>query len=437
MIRRSIAPRAGVAQQLAREGMLWQFDTPEEAATEPSPDKVAASYWPDNAYYEFTSEQIDALEAATEELWSMCLVAAEYLLTHETDASLALPPGSLSRIRRSWDASQRGIYARFDLCWSPAGPKMLEINGDTPTMLIESAVSQWSWHETNFPHLDQFNSIHERLVAGWSKFVPAAVSHSRGGSHRQGDGEIAFCGILDLVEEAATLAYLADTAEQAGLRTRLFDLRDLGVQAGRFVDNVGTPLGTVFKLYPWEDMLTEPFGPLADRGGVTWIEPMWRSLLSTKAVLPALWTCFPDHPLLLPAYRHGPGPLSEWVAKPFFGREGEGIRVHADGADWTHHRPDQPHDGAPTIGGEPVVFQQWCPLPNFDGNRPVIGSWVIDGHPAGIGIRETDGPITDSGARFIPHVIDTPAPSDAQRQHWLAEDGALMDSSPVHPASTE
>lgn len=35
----------------------------------------------------------------------------------------------------------------------------------------------------------------------------------------------------------------------------------------------------------------------------------------------------------------------------------------------------------------------------------MIGSWLVDGEPAGIGIRE-DGLITGNTARFVPHVID-------------------------------
>jgi glutathionylspermidine synthase len=34
----------------------------------------------------------------------------------------------------------------------------------------------------------------------------------------------------------------------------------------------------------------------------------------------------------------------------------------------------------------------------------VLGAWIVDGEPAGMGIRE-DGPITGNTARFIPHII--------------------------------
>ncbi len=45
-------------------------------------------------------------------------------------------------------------------------------------------------------------------------------------------------------------------------------------------------------------------------------------------------------------------------------------------------------------------------LPSFDGNYPVIGSWVIGGVAAGIGIRETSHLITDNFSRFVPHAFN-------------------------------
>jgi glutathionylspermidine synthase len=35
----------------------------------------------------------------------------------------------------------------------------------------------------------------------------------------------------------------------------------------------------------------------------------------------------------------------------------------------------------------------------------VIGSWVIDGEAAGMGIRESDGPVTNNTSRFVPHLF--------------------------------
>ena len=50
------------------------------------------------------------------------------------------------------------------------------------------------------------------------------------------------------------------------------------------------------------------------------------------------------------------------------------------------------------------------PVRDFDGEFPVIGSWVIGHEPggmaAGIGIRESDTPITDNFSQFVPHLLE-------------------------------
>jgi glutathionylspermidine synthase len=44
-------------------------------------------------------------------------------------------------------------------------------------------------------------------------------------------------------------------------------------------------------------------------------------------------------------------------------------------------------------------------LAQADGKTAVLGSWLIDGEPAGMGIRESDGPITNNTSRFVPHLF--------------------------------
>ena len=98
---------------------------------------------------------------------------------------------------------------------------------------------------------------------------------------------------------------------------------------------------------------------------------------------------------LLPAHLDGPRDLAGttgYVAKPLLGREGAGVTVHEKGA------PAEVRD-------EPCCYQQLAPLPTFDGNHVVLGAWVVEDEPAGLGIRESSGLITDEYARFLPHVI--------------------------------
>ena len=107
------------------------------------------------------------------------------------------------------------------------------------------------------------------------------------------------------------------------------------------------------------------------RSGTQWIEPIWKMLWSNKALLAVLWEMYPDHPLLLPASLDLPPKGVPYITKPLLGREGLGVQFYEAG--------EQPR---PT--GEPIVYQAKASMAKADGVTAVIGSWVIDGVPAGM-----------------------------------------------------
>jgi len=43
----------------------------------------------------------------------------------------------------------------------------------------------------------------------------------------------------------------------------------------------------------------------------------------------------------------------------------------------------------------------------------VLGVWMVDGEPAGLGVREGDGLITDNLSRFVPHLIELDGSGDS------------------------
>jgi len=404
MWRHAIKPRPHWKHRVVEQGLVFPMTD--------LPDGSQRPYWNESAWYEVTMDEVLHLERVTDELYAMCRHAASVMATGDrfSDAQLGLAPGTLALVRQSLQREDLSVYARFDLAWDGDEPKMLEINGDTPTGLVESAVIQWNWLEDVFPDADQWNSVHDRLVKWWTEHdVPGNEAHFfNSGAETSG-------------EEAMTVAYLRDTAAIAGLATYGHEIEDIGWDATQraFVDWGGRPIRTAFKLYPWEDMLDDEFGRYLLAGvettPVRWIEPAWKTMLSTKAILPVLWELYPDHPNLLPAYFGHPGDLLEWVAKPLHGREGSNIVIHTV-AEPEDHVHDGPYDTST------MVYQQWHPLPSYDGNRAVIGSWVVDGVAAGMMVRESDGPITDYYARFVPHAIGTSPRPDAETvQQWLEE----------------
>lgn len=379
-------------------------------ATTPS-SSGSTPYWDESACYELTLAEVEHLERVTEELHELCLEAAHHLASGAL-GTLGLPAGALELARENLLSRPPSLYGRFDFSWDGTGePTLLEYNADTPTGLLEAAVVQWNWLQDTRPDRDQWNSLHERLIAAW-----------RAMEHRLAPGAVHFASHPDDAsgEETMTVAYLLDTAQQAGLRTVGMSIADIGWETERacFVDLAGEPIRTCFKLYPWEDMLAEDFGRHVEAiprsaYATRWLEPPWKVLLSNKALLAALWQLNPGHPNLVPAYLHGPRELTDWVAKPLHGREGASIRVHAAGQDTATPGP---------YGAEGYVYQQWAPLADFDGNRPVLGSWIVGSQAAGLGIRESDGPITDDLARFVPHYLDAAVPDAAQQAAWLAQE---------------
>ena len=178
-------------------------------------------------------------------------------------------------------------------------------------------------------------------------------------------------------------------------------IEDIGLgESGDFTDLLDQPLHTLFKLYPWEFMQREEFAPHIHNAQVNWLEPMWKSILSNKALMPMLWKMFPNHPNLLPAWFEDELHLaceSKIVKKPIFSREGANISVIQQGNTLLH--ADGPY------GEEGYIYQAWHPLPQFADNYTLIGSWLVNDQPAGISIREDKQAITQDLSRYLPHII--------------------------------
>ena len=198
------------------------------------------------------------------------------------------------------------------------------------------------------------------------------------------------------------MRYFEDCAKQAGLEPSFVYTEDIGLTADhKFVDPDNYLIGALFKLYPWEDILRADYADFLVESGTRFIEPAWKSILSNKGVLPLLWQFFEGHPNLLPAYFED-DPKAEKlggnsVKKPIYSREGANVEIMVEG---------EPRFARPgPYGEEGAIIQAYQPLPVFEGNHVMIGSWVVGNDPAGIGIREDKTPITHDDARFIPHVI--------------------------------
>jgi glutathionylspermidine synthase len=377
MQRLTITPRERWPQIVESQGL--QFHTAAE-------DDQSVPYWDESAYYRFSSREIDELERASYILNDLCLKAVSHVVANNLFDSFHIPPAFTDYVRASWDKDEQTIVGRFDLVYDGVhSPRLLEYNADTPTALLEAAVVQWYWLKDQFPRLDQFNSIHERLIEAWARLK------------KKTQDRWYFTALGGHLEDYLTVNYLRDTAMQAGLDTSYIDIEKIGWNRRRemFVDLAERPMRHVFKLYPWEWMISEHFGPHLLQGTTTWLEPPWKMILSNKAILVILYQLFPECPYLLPAAWQPFGP--RYVRKPILGREGANVTLVCDG------KPTLETGGA--YADVPAIYQEFYSLPNFDQNYPVIGSWMVNGYACGIGIREDQKLITQNTSRFVPHVI--------------------------------
>ncbi|HEX9586903.1 MAG TPA: glutathionylspermidine synthase family protein [Bradyrhizobium sp.] len=354
-------------------------------------------YWDERAYYAFSLDEIeDQIEAPSGEIDAMCLELVSNAVDDEDYLRrLKIPETFWPLISESWHRDEGSLYGRLDLSFDGRGPaKLLEYNADTPTSIFEAAVFQWTWLEQAIErriipgHADQFNSIHECLIDAWKKVGAGRHVH--------------LAGTTENAEDAGTLAYLEDTARQAGLATTLIDIEDIGLRDdGSFADLDDRPIELVFKLYPWEWMFHDAFGARLADAPTRWIEPPWKAILSNKGILPLLWEMFPDHPNLLPAFFEDDPNAAElgasFVRKPLYSREGANVALISEGV--TVVEQQGPY------GAEGFIRQAFAPLPNFSQQYPVLGSWLIDHTPCGLSIREDENPITGNTSRFLPHAI--------------------------------
>jgi glutathionylspermidine synthase len=354
-------------------------------------------YWDETAYYCFTLRQIeDDLEQPAEAIEDLCFEFLNRAVADETVfRRLRIPETYWDYIASSWRNREKDLIGRFDFSYDGTGPaKLLEYNADTPTTLYEASAFQWEWLENNIElgliadSADQFNLLHEFLLAAFAKFGI--------------DGPLHLACLKHIDDDRDTVEYLEELAKEAGLETVFLSMDEIGVDPqGRFTDLDDRIIDSLFKLYPWEWLMEETFGQFMPGSGTRFIEPPWKGVLSNKGLLPLLWESFEGHPNLLPSYFENDPRAADlgnsYVRKPLLSRRGANIEIVRDGD--IVALKDGPY------GEEGYIVQAFHPLPDFDGRRTVIGCWMVAGDAAALGIREDNGLVTTKDAVFMPHII--------------------------------
>ena len=119
---------------IIEEGLTYSVDGPHDTD----------HYWNEYAAYIFSPQEMDSVRAQAEEMHRMCLETVEYIASGAF-GTLGLPQAAFNLAVESWNRRDADFYGRFDFSYSgvPGDPmKLLEYNADTPTGIVEAAVSQ-------------------------------------------------------------------------------------------------------------------------------------------------------------------------------------------------------------------------------------------------------------------------------------------------------
>lgn len=372
----NINPRKDWQNKVSELGLVWHSDE-------------THNYWDESAYYSLTPQEINLIKQATKDVYEMYVAAGDYIIENNLFYMLDIPSWCAPLIIDAWNDEPPCLnYGRFDFGYDGQQIKLFEFNCDTPTSLLEAAIIQWYWKEDVAPHKAQFNEIHEALV---DKFKDI--------KNRLNGEELHFAFFRENSgEDEITSAYLQDCAMIAGIRATNLKIDYIGWHKDNyFVDDKDAIIRNLFKLYPWEWMVREEYGPkLCELSKPTnFMEPIWKMLWSNKAILPILYRLFPNSPYLLEA-DFEPLKSGNYVKKPILAREGANIEI------FHNHNLVAQSDGNYDSN---AIYQEYFQLLTFENKYPIIGSWIIDTYPAGIGIRE-GSMITDNLASFIPHIIE-------------------------------
>lgn len=340
-------------------------------------------------FFALSPASLVQLQEATQRLHRCFLLAVDHVLADDHHlARFGLHPGLWPLLRHSWRRWRTcGWVGRFDFACTPQGLKLFEYNADSAGCLFEFSRLQGKWAAASgLPGICAGSALLECLERGWRSVSRSDLVHLL---HDRSD------------EERYTAQLMRQVVEAAGQRCKLIEGAAAFSTLEPPTDADGEPIRAVWKTWAWRTIVQGlPTSPtllphlLLPGSGPQVVEPFWKILASSKAMLPVLCELFPGEPCLLPSTTHLPlaRSWSGFVVKPLHGRGGQGVRLFTPGADSSSL-------GSPDGS---VVYQAYCPLPIQSAFYVQLSSFCVAGRYAGAGIRCSRGPVLTADASCVP-----------------------------------
>lgn len=360
---------------------------------------AAATEWDETVRYEFSADEIDTIEAAADEVHGLINDAVRHVIDGRLLGLVGFSTDSARMVGESfktyWNSGSPeerhgGLFGRLDFAYDGRDPpKLVGACYDGPSGLFAASIVQWNWLESQFPDADQFNGLHEGLVERWGSFAVGV----------RGRNQVHLTCATPNPKTEGELAYLAATADEAGLETVTLGVQDIGWDGRQFLDLDNHKINWLAKLYPWEAMMEEQFGGFLHKSGILIQDPLWRMPASNHALLATLWELYPEHPNLCRAS------LSETdlagapsiLRRSFYGLERPAEQI-TDGGRVVADTGAAANPGGYVYLARPRTFSQ-------AGRQVLLNAWVVGDKCLGMTVRESTDPIGWADAAMVPHVF--------------------------------
>lgn len=343
-------------------------------------------YWIKDYYYEFDESEIDYIGKNSELAHELCVNCVEYLIKRpDYLKKLHFSNKAIDLIAESYFNGDDSFIGRFDFYYHDNKLKLYEYNGDTPAMIIESGLCQKLWSEKH-----SFKDVNILYEESYKKIMEL--------SKKSKDKIIYFLCDKNTNEDTKNMLFLKNIADKIGFTTYFVDITDLVIIDNYFYDSRNNyKIEIMFKSFPWEW-----YFHLFDYEISTAIyEPMWKFLLNNKILLVALSDLYYNKVDFILESKFSLLDLTTknngYVKKPYMSREGSNIILFENGK--------KIDETTGMYGNEGYIYQELKKLPEYNGMYPMLGSWIMNGKFAGIGMRETSRLITDGSAYFVPYTI--------------------------------
>jgi trypanothione synthetase/amidase len=356
-------------------------------------------------YYKINADLLVNIGTVSNELHRMFLEATNRVIQDDQLLTrFGIPNIFWNRIRQSWTNDQNlTMTGRFDLAFNDQNLKVFEYNADSASALFECAIIQKKWAEAvDLPSKFMTGTrLHSILVNNWKKMKISTRIHLL---------------IDNDHDEMLTALYMQRVMKEAGIESKICVMTDeFYWKDATIIDSDGQTVKFVWKLWMWETIFQDYIDASKERDLNGWkpltgehprisdillydqvkvIEPLWKVITSNKALLPVVWSMYPNHPNLLRSEWTLTNELKEtsFVKKPLVGRCGQNITLYnASDNSVIDETTGQ-------FSSRDCIYQQLFPLKNYDGYYAILGSWIVHGNFAGFCIREDQKLITDANS---------------------------------------